>query len=58
MFGSYGWSGGALKHLKRLVEPVNWDMVDSFDFIGTPTEQDLEHGMELGIRFAKGVKSG
>ncbi len=58
MFGSYGWGGGALKHLKRIVEPVNWDMLDSFEFIGTPTEQELQQGMEFGIRFAEGVKSG
>lgn len=22
MFGSYGWSGGVLRHLKRLIEPL------------------------------------
>lgn len=58
MFGSYGWGGGALKHLQRIVEPVGWDIVDSFEFTGSPTEQELQQGMEFGIRFAEEVKSG
>lgn len=57
MFGSYGWSGGALKHLKKIVEPVKWELVDSFEFVGKPTEEDLSRGEELGVSFAEVVKS-
>ena len=53
MFGSYGWSGGALKHLKKIVEPVKWELVDSFEFVGKPTEEDLKRGEEFGARFAE-----
>ncbi len=58
MFGSYGWSGGALKHLKKIVEPVKWELVDSFEFIGKPTEEDLKRGDEFGDRFAEVIKNG
>ncbi len=57
MFGSYGWSGGALKELKRIIEPVNWELVDTFEFAGGPTEEDLKRGEEFGANFAKLIKS-
>ena len=53
MFGSYGWSGGALSHLKKIVEPVKWELVDSFEFVGGPTEEELKKGEEFGARFAE-----
>jgi len=52
-FGSYGWSGGALRHLKQIIEPVKWELVDSFEFVGKPTEEDLSRGEEFGARFAE-----
>ena len=57
MFGSYGWSGGALKHLKKIVEPVKWELVDSFEFIGKPTGEDLKEGEEFGASFAEVIKN-
>jgi len=52
-FGSYGWSGGALKHLKEIIEPIKWELVDSFQFIGKPSKEDLKEGEEFGARFAE-----
>lgn len=52
-FGSYGWSGGALKGVKKIVEPLNWDLVDSFEFIGSPTKEDIETAKEFGQKFAR-----
>ena len=42
-FGSYGWSGGAEKELKEIIERNNmkWDFVDSVEFEGYPKEEDL-----------------
>jgi len=57
MFGSYGWSGGALRHLKKIIEPVKWELVDSFEFVGKPTEEDLKKGEEFGARFAEVIKN-
>ena len=56
-FGSYGWSGGAQRHLERLIEPLKWELVESFEFIGGPTQADLEHGEEFGARFARLIKA-
>jgi flavorubredoxin len=55
-FGSYGWSGGALKGVKRIVEPLKWEIVDSFEFIGSPTKEDIEGAKEFGQTFARLTK--
>jgi flavorubredoxin len=52
-FGSYGWSGGAEKELKKIIDDyrLNWTFTDSVEFNGAPGKEDLEkleHGvMEL-----------
>jgi len=56
-FGSYGWSGGALKGVNKIVEPMKWEVVDSFEFIGSPTKEDIATAKEFGRRFAQLVKS-
>ena len=55
-FGSYGWSGGALRQIKKLVEPIKWDIVDTLEFAGGPTDEELQKAFEFGARFARGVK--
>jgi flavorubredoxin len=55
-FGSYGWSGGAQRHFERLIEPLKWELADSFEFVGAPTDADLHHGEEFGARFAQLIK--
>lgn len=56
-FGSYGWSGGALKEVKKIIEPAKWDLRDSFEFVGSPKEEDLKKGEEFGRNFAELIKS-
>ncbi len=55
-FGSYGWSGGALRSLKKIIEPLKWDLVDSLEFVGCAKEDTLKRGKEFGSRFADLVK--
>ncbi len=57
MFGSYGWSGGALKEIKEIVEPINWQLTDSFEFIGMPTDDELSSGEAFGREFGEYIKS-
>lgn len=57
MFGSYGWSGGALKEIKKTVEPINWQLTDSFEFIGMPSDEELKKGEEFGRKFGQLIKS-
>jgi anaerobic nitric oxide reductase flavorubredoxin len=56
-FGSYGWSGGARKEFAKLAESLQWEVVDTFEFLGSPTEEDLRKGEEFGARFGGLVKS-
>ena len=54
-FGSYGWSGGALKDVKSIVEPLKWDLTDTLEFLGAPTDEEWKKAKELGSRFARGL---
>jgi anaerobic nitric oxide reductase flavorubredoxin len=55
-FGSYGWSGGGEKEYQRLVEALNWDVVDTLRFQGGPTTDDLKAGKAFGARFGERIK--
>jgi flavorubredoxin len=57
-FGSYGWSGGAQRDFQRLIEPMKWDLSESLEFAGGPSEKDLEQGEAFGRRFARLIKGG
>ncbi len=43
-FGSYGWSGGAEKELKEILERrrMDWDFLESVEFEGAPSKEDLD----------------
>jgi anaerobic nitric oxide reductase flavorubredoxin len=56
-FGSYGWSGGALRGVKQIVEPLKWEIVDTFEFIGSPTKEEMETANAFGRKFAALIKS-
>lgn len=49
-FGSYGWSGGAEKELKEIIErnKMKWDFIESVEFEGAPKEEDLKK-VEAGV---------
>lgn len=55
-FGSFGWSGGALRNLEKIIEPLKWDLVDTFEFKGSPKEEEFKKGEEFGRKFAELVK--
>jgi anaerobic nitric oxide reductase flavorubredoxin len=57
MFGSYGWSGGALREIKEIVEPVKWHLTDSLEFKGGPTKEELKKGEEFGRKFGELLKN-
>ena len=56
-FGSYGWSGGARRELEQLAEGLKWDLVDTLEFHGGPTEELLHKAAQFGARFAELVQS-
>lgn len=63
-FGSFGWSGGAEKELEEIMTryKMNWDFLDSVEFHGAPTEEDLEtirrRGAELAVSVREWVRAG
>jgi flavorubredoxin len=57
-FGSFGWSGGALKDVRRIIEPAKWVLGETFEFVGSPKPDELVKGREFGRRFAELIKSG
>ena len=56
IFGSYGWSGGAEKKIRSIIEPLKWNVTSTFIFRGGPTEQDLKKALEFGRDFAAALK--
>ncbi|MEJ2662939.1 MAG: FprA family A-type flavoprotein, partial [Spirochaetia bacterium] len=57
MFGSYGWSKGALREIKHLTEPAGWELVMDFEFPGGPDQGELHRGEEFGAEFARLIKN-
>jgi flavorubredoxin len=55
-FGSYGWSGGARRELERIADDLQWEVVDAFEFCGSPTEENLRAGELFGARFVDALK--
>jgi flavorubredoxin len=43
-FGSYGWSGGAQRELDEIMTrlSMNWEFLEPVEFLGTPSEENLE----------------
>jgi anaerobic nitric oxide reductase flavorubredoxin len=57
MFGSYGWSGGALRETRGIVEHLNWQFTESFEFKGSPAKEELKKGEEFGRKFGELLKN-
>ncbi|HPZ52684.1 MAG TPA: FprA family A-type flavoprotein, partial [Clostridia bacterium] len=57
-FGSYGWSGGAEKALKEIIERNNmkWDVIDSAEFEGAPKEGHLEKIEKAVLKLIEKIK--
>ncbi|WP_319476616.1 FprA family A-type flavoprotein [Marispirochaeta aestuarii] len=56
-FGSFGWSGGALRQIQKMVEPLKWEILDTLEFPGGPTDKELEKAFEFGAAFGRSIKA-
>ncbi len=54
-FGSYAWSGGARREVDKWAETLKWEIVESWEFAGGPTAEDLDKAEEFGYRFAQSL---
>ncbi|MBN2350994.1 MAG: FprA family A-type flavoprotein [Spirochaetales bacterium] len=57
MFGSYGWSKGALAQIKKITEPAGWKMSAELEFPGGPTTDLLARGEDFGAEFARVIRA-
>lgn len=58
-FGSYGWSGGAIRAIQERLESAGIKLIeDGLGFMWVPTEEELGHCVQLGRRVAAAVKQG
>jgi flavorubredoxin len=57
-FGSYGWSGGAQKELDEIMAKykMEWDFLDPVEFLGAPSQDDLDLIYQRGKTLARRVK--
>ncbi|MCJ7497798.1 MAG: flavodoxin domain-containing protein [candidate division Zixibacteria bacterium] len=56
-FGSFGWSGGAVKNIESMLQEIKIEIFEpgiSFKYV--PTEEELNRCFEFGRRFAKKIK--
>ena len=56
-FGSFGWSGGAVKNIESMLEEMKVEIFEpgiSFKYV--PTEEELNKCFEFGRRFAQKIK--
>jgi len=58
VLSSYGWGGGAVKHVQEVLGPSNLEVVGSIEINGPPTEDDVTRIVELGKRLATKIKGG
>ncbi len=58
-FGSYGWSGEAVKHLLKFLEDIKAEVVsEGLKVQYVPTHEDLKTCAELGRKLAQTIKQG
>lgn len=58
MFGSYSWSGGALKALKEFGDSCDYDVIETTaEAKGAPTKEDLELCRQIAVEMANKLKA-
>lgn len=54
-FGSYGWSGGALKQFLPFVESMKLNFLGEVEYQGYPSDEDKKKAFDLAARMAKEI---
>ncbi|MFQ5710371.1 MAG: FprA family A-type flavoprotein [Candidatus Geothermarchaeales archaeon] len=53
---SYGWGGGAIRHIQEILGPSKIEVVGAMEVNGPPSENDVEQLIELGKTLARKIK--
>jgi len=56
ILSSYGWGGGAIKHIQEILGPLEMEVVGAMQVNGPPSENDIKQIIELGKTLAKKIK--
>jgi flavorubredoxin len=56
VLSSYGWGGGAIKHIQETLGPTKMEIVGALEINGPPTEADLNKIVEFGTTLARKIK--
>jgi flavorubredoxin len=53
ILSSYGWGGGAVKHVQTLLDSLKIEVAGALEINGPPTENDIKRIEELGKTIAE-----
>jgi flavorubredoxin len=56
VLSSYGWGGGAVKHIQEILGSTKLDLVGAVEINGPPSEDDIRKITELSITLAKKIR--
>jgi flavorubredoxin len=56
ILSSYGWGGGAIKHVQEILGQTKIEVVGTLEINGPPTEEDITKIVDLGKALAKKIK--
>ncbi len=56
VLSSYGWGGGAIKHVQEVLGPTKMEIVGALEINGPPTENDIRQIVDLGKALAIKIK--
>lgn len=56
VLSSYGWGGGAVKHIQEVLEPLKMEVVGVMEINGPPTKNDITKIIEIGKTLVKKIK--
>ncbi|MGQ9530512.1 MAG: FprA family A-type flavoprotein [Candidatus Bathycorpusculaceae bacterium] len=56
ILSSYGWGGGAIKHVQELLGQTKIEVVGAMEINGPPTDDNIKQIVEIGKALAKKIK--
>lgn len=58
VLSSYGWGGGAVKHVQEILGPTKMEIVGAMEINGPPSDSDTKKIVELGKTLAEKISKG
>ncbi len=55
VLSSYGWGGGAIRHIQEILGDFKIEVVGALEINGQPTDENIKHIVEIGKNLAKKI---